>query len=101
VLNTLAMVALLSALWNVSSVLLAAINAHTRFTLVYLIINALSLAASIPACRTQGIQGMLACQVMAELLMLAWMWPTVMKITHDDALSFGRALRASIWPAPP
>ena len=101
VLNTLAMVALLSALWNVSSVLLAAINAHTRFTLVYLIINALSLAASVPACRSHGIQGMLACQVVAEVLMLAWMWPTVMKITHDDALSFGRALRASIWPAPP
>jgi O-antigen/teichoic acid export membrane protein len=100
-LNTLALVALLSALWNVSSVFLAAINAHTHFTMVYLCVNALSVAASIPASQAIGIAGLLACQVLAEVLMLMWMWPTVMKLTHDDTSSFVRALNTRLRAAPP
>jgi O-antigen/teichoic acid export membrane protein len=92
VLNTLAVVALLSALWNVSSVFLAAINAHTHYTLVYLIVNAACVAASIPACHAWGTPGLLACQVIAEAAMLMWMWPTVMKLTQDDATAFVRAV---------
>jgi O-antigen/teichoic acid export membrane protein len=100
-LNTLTLVALLSAMWNVSSVLLAAINAHAHFTLVYLCINALSVVASIPATQAMGMSGLLACQVLAEAMMLMWMWPTVMKLTHDDTRSFFKGLNARREVGPP
>jgi O-antigen/teichoic acid export membrane protein len=92
VLNSLALAALVSALWNVSSVVLAAINAHTRFTAIYLGVNALALAASIPAYQHLGMPGLLACQVLPEALMAAWVWPEVLAVSGDKASAFATQL---------
>jgi len=92
VLNSLALAALISALWNVSSVVLAAINAHTRFTAIYLGVNALALAASVPAYQHLGMPGLLACQVLPEALMVAWVLPAVLAVSGDSASAFARQL---------
>jgi O-antigen/teichoic acid export membrane protein len=92
VLNSLALAALISALWNVSSVVLAAINAHTRFTAIYLGVNALALAASVPAYQHLGMPGLLAFQVLPEALMVAWVLPAVLAVSGDSASAFSRQL---------
>lgn len=90
ILNTLALAALVSAVWNVSSVVLAAINAHTRFTAIYLSVNLVAQLASIPAYQHLGMPGLLACQLLAEVLMASWIWPEVLKTTKDHPRAFLR-----------
>jgi O-antigen/teichoic acid export membrane protein len=92
VLNSLALAALLSAIWNVSSVVLAAINAHSRFTAIYLGVNLVAQLASIPAYKHMGMPGLLTCQLLAEVTMVVWVWPAVAKLTGDTVSQFAKDL---------
>jgi O-antigen/teichoic acid export membrane protein len=95
VLNALAVAAALSATWNVSSVALVAVNAHARFSMVYIGVNALALGLSVASYHFWGMAGLLGCQLLPELLMLAWIWPAVIELTQDSTRAFFQAH----WPA--
>lgn len=88
ILNSLALAAALSAIWNVSSVLLVAVNAHVKFSVVYIGVNALALVVSVPAYQALGMPGLLLGQLLPEALMLLWVWPVAMRLSHDHARAF-------------
>lgn len=93
-LHLLAAVSLLSATWNVSSVVLTAINAHARLALAYVLVNAVCLALAALLGHLWGLTALLLCLLLAELLMFAWVLPQVLRRTEDDLHSFLQ----SLWP---
>ncbi len=98
-------VSLVSAVWNVSSVVLTATNAHVRLSLVFLVVNAsgLGLAALLGQLPGDvGRMGLLAALLTVEAAMLAWVLPAAWQQSEDGVWTFfgamWRRLRHRAWP---
>jgi O-antigen/teichoic acid export membrane protein len=88
VLTFLILVTVISAIWNASSVVLAAINEHAELGARYVLVNGLCLGLAWFLTPTFGWWGLLPTLVFAEALLLAWIMPIVMGVTHDHLGSF-------------
>jgi O-antigen/teichoic acid export membrane protein len=95
VLGGLLAVSFVSAVWNASSIVLTAVNAHARLGAVYLVTNALCLALAALGAQQAGWPGLLAGLLLAEMLLLLWLWPQAMRQTGDAP----RAFVAGAWQA--
>jgi O-antigen/teichoic acid export membrane protein len=83
-------VSLVSAVWNVSSVVLTATNAHVRLSVVFLVVNALGMALAAFAGLSVGMTGLLAALLLVEVAMLAWVLPAALKASGDGLPAFLR-----------
>lgn len=90
VLSLLILATAFSAIWNASSVVLSAINAHAGLGIRYVMVNATCLAIAWLLTPALGWWGMLPTLVLAEVLLLAWVMPKVMAITNDTLLDFAK-----------
>jgi O-antigen/teichoic acid export membrane protein len=90
VLSLLILATAFSAIWNASSVVLSAINAHAGLGIRYVLINAVCLGIAWVLTPTFGWWGMLPALVLAEVSLLIWVMPKVMAITHDTLSAFIR-----------
>lgn len=88
VFDALVLVTVLAALWNASSVVMSAINAHAGLGLRYVLANAGCLAVAWALTPVASWWGLLPCLVMAELILLVWVFPRVMSLTGDSARRF-------------
>ncbi len=95
-LHALAAVSLISAAWNISSVVLTAVNAHARLAFMYVLVNGACLGLATGLGKWAGMEGLLACLLLAEVLMLAWVLPTVLKQTQDSLSGFMGGLRIKL-----
>lgn len=84
VLFGLMVVMVLSAVWNVSSVVLAAINAHASFGLLYVAINAAGMLLAWLGAQYFGWYGLIPSLALVELLLLLWVLPKVLALTGDS-----------------
>jgi O-antigen/teichoic acid export membrane protein len=89
-LAALVMITVISAIWNSSSVVLSAINAHAGLGARYVIVNASCLALAWALTPAFGWWGLLPALVLAELVLFAWVIPQVMTTTHDHLSAFMR-----------
>ena len=71
----LLLVSWVSAVWNVSSIVLTATNRHVRLSAVFLTVNALGLALAWGLGAVSGLPALVGALVCAELLMLLWVTP--------------------------
>jgi O-antigen/teichoic acid export membrane protein len=90
VLGFLVLLTVVSAIWNASSVVLAAINAHAGLGVRYVLVNAMCLGLAWALTPSWGWWGLLPTLVLAEVLLLAWVMPQVMTVTQDHMLAFVR-----------
>jgi O-antigen/teichoic acid export membrane protein len=88
VLGLLVLVTMISATWNASSVVLAAINAHAGLGARYVLVNGLCLGLAWWLTPIFGWYGLLPALILAEVLLLAWIMPKVMTITKDHLATF-------------
>jgi O-antigen/teichoic acid export membrane protein len=89
-----------SALWNASSVVLAATNSHLRLGALYVISAGLGLACAMGLARF-GWPGLMAGLIAAECVLLAWVLPAVLRLTQDSFSAFAAvALRPGAWRKP-
>lgn len=75
----LLLVSWVSAVWNVSSIVLTATNRHVRLSAVFLVVNALGLALAWGMGAAWGLPALVAALVCAELLMLLWVTPAAQR----------------------
>jgi O-antigen/teichoic acid export membrane protein len=87
-LNTLIAVTVVSATWNASSVVLAAINAHARMGLVYVLTNAATLGTAYLLTPHLGWSALLSCLLVAEVMLMAYVLPLVLATTADKLRPF-------------
>lgn len=95
-LGVLLAVSWVSAVWNVSSIVLTATNAHVRLSAIFLVVNAcgLGLAAllgQLPG--VVGLAGLLTALLAVEAVMLAWVLPAAWQHSGDRARTFWAGLR--------
>jgi len=88
VLLALVVVTVLSVVWNASSVVMAAINAHARLGALYVLANALCMGAAWWLTPTLQWWGLLPMLVLAELVLLLWVFPRVLQLTGDTVGQF-------------
>lgn len=89
-----------SAVWNVSSIVLTATNAHVRLSVIFLGANTLGLGLAALAGEVLGMSGLLAALVLVELTMLAWVLPAAWRHSGDSAYDFLRYLTHADAAAP-
>jgi O-antigen/teichoic acid export membrane protein len=86
----LVLITVFGAVWNVSSVVLAAINAHARLGLIYVLVNLLCLPLAYGLSLQLGWAGLLGALLLADVLVLLWLLPRVMEVTGDQLGVFFR-----------
>lgn len=79
----LLLVSWVSAVWNVSSIVLTATNRHVRLSAVFLAVNALGLALAWGMGSVWGLPALVGALVCAELLMLLWVTPAARRATAN------------------
>lgn len=85
-----------SAVWNVSSIVLTATNAHVRLSAIFLAVNALGLGLAVLLGRLPveaGQVGLLAALLLVEVVMLVWVLPVAWRQSGDGVGDFMRGLR--------
>jgi O-antigen/teichoic acid export membrane protein len=87
---TLIIVTMVSAIWNSNSVVLAATNSHARLGLQYVLANAVCLGMGAMVAKYMGIDGLLACLVLAEVVLLILVAPQAIAKTQDTLPAFLR-----------
>jgi O-antigen/teichoic acid export membrane protein len=97
VLGMLVVITVLTSLWNASSVVLSAINAHAELGGRYVITNGACVGAAVLTTAQFGWWGLLPMLVVPELVLLAWVLPTVLRLTQDKPNLFFRAATSGIW----
>lgn len=90
----LVLATVLTSIWSASWVVLAATNQHLRSGMVYVVVNALCIAAAAVAARLWGWTGLLLPMLLAEVLLLLWVSSTVLRTTGDSLRPFARAAAA-------
>jgi len=80
----LVLITVVGAIWNASSVVLAAINAHARLGLIYVVVNLVSLLLAYVLSDQFGWPGLLGALLVADVLVLIWVLPKVMDVTRDQ-----------------
>ena len=97
-----------SAVWNVSSIVLTATNAHVRLSAIFLVVNASGLGLAMLLGRLPdeaGQAGLLAALLAVEVTMLAWVLPAAWRHSGDGAGAFwgwvGQAVRRPLQAGRP
>ena len=93
VLNALVLITVLSAIWNASSVVLSATNTHAGLSVRYVLANGLCMGLAWLLTPSLQWYGLLTSLLLAEVLLLVWVLPRVLRQTQDDFPAF---LRGSI-----
>jgi O-antigen/teichoic acid export membrane protein len=88
VLLALVVVTVLSVVWNASSVVMSAINAHARLGALYVLANGLCMGAAWLLTPRWQWWGLLPMLVLAELVLLLWVLPRVLRLTGDTLEQF-------------
>ncbi len=88
VLMALVVVTVLSVVWNASSVVMSAINAHARLGALYVLANGACMALAWWLTPTLQWWGLLPMLVLAELVLLLWVFPQVLRLTGDTVGQF-------------
>lgn len=97
IMAVLVLVGALHAVWNVSGIVLAAINGHTRMSLSY-VLGGTAAVAAMYLIGTRGPTGALLWPlIVLELMMLATVLPQVMTATGDRISAFAAAVLKSPW----
>lgn len=99
VLLALVLVSVVSATWNASSVVLAAINAHAGLGVRYVLVNALCMAGAWLTTPWLDWAGLLPWMIVAEVILLAWIWPQVMALTQDTPRAFLQGATTGLFRA--
>lgn len=79
----LMLVTVLSAVWHASSIVLVAINQHLLLGAIYATANAVCLGAAAALSPDLQWAGLFAALLAAELVLLAWVLPRVLRVTGD------------------
>jgi O-antigen/teichoic acid export membrane protein len=87
---TLILVTMVSAIWNSNSVVLAATNSHARLGIQYVVANAVCLGLGAMLAKHFGISSLLACLVLAEVVLLILVAPQAIAKTEDTLPAFLR-----------
>lgn len=99
----LVLLATVSAVWNASSVVLAAINAHLQLGIRYVALQGIALAAAWVLTAPLGWYGLVGGLLLAEVLLLMWVTPRALTTTQDGWRGFlqgampGALLRQAGW----
>jgi O-antigen/teichoic acid export membrane protein len=99
----LVLLATVSAVWNASSVVLAAINAHLHLGIRYVALQGLALAVAWSLTAPLGWYGLVGGLILAEALLLLWVTPQALATTRDNWQAFvqaatpGALLRTAGW----
>jgi O-antigen/teichoic acid export membrane protein len=88
VLTMLVLISILTAVWNVSSVILAASNSNVGLVLLNLGVNTVSIALAWVGIIQFGWWGLLIPLVLSELMMFFYVLPKVWGMTQDSAYEF-------------
>lgn len=91
VLMALIAASVISSVWTASYVVMAAINAHTRMGILFVIANAISLGAMYALAQALGWSGIFVPMLLAELVLMAWVLPQVIRTTQDSMAEFLRS----------
>lgn len=92
VLAALIVVSVISAVWHASSVVLVAINHHLQLGAIYVTANAVCLSAAAIFTSSLHWVGLFAPLLTAELALLVWVLPRVLRITDDSMTAFFPAI---------
>lgn len=82
-----------SAVWNVSSIVLTATNTHVRLSVIFLGANTVGLGLAAMAGAWGGMQGLLAALLLVEVTMLAWVLPAAWRASGDWFKAFAMSTR--------
>jgi len=77
-----------SAVWNVSSIVLTATNTHLRLSVIFLGANTVGLGLAALAGLWTGMPGLLAALLLVEVTMLAWVLPAAWRASGDGGRAF-------------
>jgi O-antigen/teichoic acid export membrane protein len=88
ILNGLVIVTVLSAAWNASAVVMSATNAHLGLGLRYVVVNAVCIGLAWFLTPSMQWLGLLSMLLLAELFLLVWVLPKVLKLTGDTPNEF-------------
>ena len=97
-LGVLLAISWVSAVWNVSSIVLTATNAHVRLSAIFLVVNASGLGVAALLGQWPGVAGqagLLVALLAVEVAMLAWVLPAAWQHSGDGARAFWTGLRPS------
>lgn len=83
-----------SAVWNVSSIVLTATNRHVRLSIVFLLVNALGLTLAGALGWAVGMGGLLGGLLLVEVVMLGWVLPVALRQQGDCWQDFGPTVLA-------
>lgn len=97
VLMALIAASVISSVWTASYVVMAAINAHTRMGILFVIANAISLGSMYALAQALGWSGIFVPMLLAELVLMAWVLPQVIRTTQDSMAEF---LRSAVVDGP-
>lgn len=84
----LVLLATVSAVWNASSVVLAAINAHLHLGIRYVTMQGMALALAWALTSTLGWYGLVGSLILAEAMLLLWVTPQALNTTQDGWRGF-------------
>jgi len=82
-----------SAVWNVSSIVLTATNTHVRLSVIFLGANTVGLGLAAMAGSWGGMSGLLASLLLVEVTMLAWVLPAAWRASEDGLKAFATLQR--------
>lgn len=97
VMFALVLITVLTAVWNASSVVMSAVNAHAGFGACYVFVNTFCLGSAWWMTGTTGWVGLLTWLVVAEVVLLMWVFPRVLHLTADRPWSFFQGSYQAIW----
>lgn len=83
-----------SAVWNVSSIVLTATNRHVRLSFAFLLVNAFGLGLAGMLGRAAGVPGLLTGLLLVEVTMLVWVLPIALAEQGQSLREFVSALLA-------
>lgn len=89
---SLVLITVVSAVWNASWVVLAAINQHLRSGVTYALVNAACIALAALVSQHFGWIGLFVPMLLAELVLLLWVMPVALRVTEDTLPLFCRAV---------
>lgn len=94
--TSLLLAALVSAVWNTSSIVLAATNRHLTFGMLFLGLGALCIAISIPLMQRFGLIGMCYSLLAFELALGAFVVSRALRVSGDSVREFVLAIAVAL-----
>jgi O-antigen/teichoic acid export membrane protein len=88
ILQGLLVVSVFFSIWGASSIVLTAVNSHTKMAIYYLIINSLGCVLSYIFSIYLGIQGFIYTLILVEFLMVLIVLPMAISVSKDSLRNF-------------